>query len=58
MNLTYGYGFNESSRKAAPDALNLMAQLNTTPTYNQGWNKSNQWNWVNTIAYARIFRET
>ncbi len=55
INLTYGNGFDENSRKAAPDALNLMAQLNTTPTYNQGWSKSNQWNWVNTIAYARSF---
>ena len=55
MNLSYGNGLSENGRKAAPDALNLMAQLNSTPTYNQGWTKSNQWNWVNTIAYARSF---
>ncbi len=55
INLTYGNGLSENGRKAAPDALNLMAQLNSTPTYNQGWSKSDQWNWVNTIAYARSF---
>jgi TonB-linked SusC/RagA family outer membrane protein len=55
INLTYSNGLGENGRKAAPDALNLMAQLNSTPTYNQGWSKSNQWNWVNTIAYTRAF---
>jgi TonB-dependent starch-binding outer membrane protein SusC len=55
INLTFANGLSENSRKAAPDPLNLMAQLNSTPTYNQGWSKSSQWNWVNTIAYTKTF---
>ncbi len=55
LSLTYGHEYDESGRKAAPDALNLMAQLNTTPTFNEGWSMSNQWNWINTISYAKSF---
>jgi len=55
MNLTFGNGYNEFYMKPAPDPLNQMAQLNSTSQFNEGWNNSNQWNWVNTIAYDRSF---
>ena len=55
LNLTFNNGYNEYYRKPAPDPLTQMAQLASNSQFNEGWNNSNQWNWVNTIAYARSF---
>ncbi len=52
---TLEQGYSESSRKAAPDALNMMAQLNSMATYSENWSQSNQWNWINTISYNKSF---
>ena len=55
ISLSFGNGFSENSRKSAPDALNQMAQLNSLGAYTENWNKSNQWNWINTVAYNKTF---
>jgi TonB-dependent starch-binding outer membrane protein SusC len=55
LSLTFGNDYSESGRKAAPDPLQMMAQLNTMSTFNEGWSQANQWNWINTIAYTKSF---
>ena len=53
ISLTFDDGYSQSSAKASPDALNLMAQLKSTSTYSENWSKSTQWNWINTISYNK-----
>jgi TonB-linked SusC/RagA family outer membrane protein len=55
LNLTFNNGYNEYYRKPSPDPLTQMAQLASNSQFNEGWNSSNQWNWVNTLSYARSF---
>ncbi|MBA4166885.1 MAG: TonB-dependent receptor [Chitinophagaceae bacterium] len=55
MNLTYGHGYSENARAAAPDEISLVGQLNALPNYGENWDQSHQWNWINTISYNRTF---
>jgi len=52
LNLTFGNDFYTNSTLPSPSYL-VIGTLRTLPTYNENWDRSNQWNWINTISFDK-----
>ena len=55
FNYNFENSFNINSLRKAPTEVNLIGQYRTTSSYNENWNRSNQWNWINTVSYNKSF---
>jgi len=53
LNLTFGNTFDTRFWKGAPTALTGRGLYGENALLNEGWNRSNQWNWINTLSYAK-----
>jgi len=53
LNLTFGHGYSESHQAASPNEITQVGELRTLAAYNENWDQSNQWNWVNNISYNK-----
>ena len=54
INLTFGNSFNTGSSRKAPSEINLVGQYRSNSNYSEYLDKSNQWNWINTISYNKL----
>jgi TonB-linked SusC/RagA family outer membrane protein len=53
LNVTLGNSFGSNSQLRSPDAITSVGQYRNLSGYSENWGRSDQWNWINTAAYAR-----
>ena len=53
INVTLGNSFNYYYQQKSPDEITSVGQFRSLSGYNEGWSRSDQYNWINTLSYAK-----
>lgn len=53
VNITLGNSFNYYFQQQSPAEITSVGQFRSLSGYNEGWGRSLQWNWINTLSYAK-----
>ncbi len=57
LNLNLSNGTSNDFSMSSPDALNGRGLYSNVAQYNEGWTRGYQWNWINTVTYAKTIEK-